>query len=113
MSDKKGISGSQNSRMKEAVEISESGLVLKVYAQPGAKRTAIVGLHDQMIKIAIKEKALEGAANEALRKFLAATFNVSKSSITLIRGETSRQKVLAVSGDSTVLIELLQAHLPG
>lgn len=94
-----------------AFEICENGLLLRVYVSPGAKRTAVVGLHNQMVKIAIKEKAVEGAANEALRKFLAETFKISKSSVTLIRGETSRQKVVKVSGESKNLLAQLNQAL--
>lgn len=94
-----------------AFEICDNGLLLRVYVQPGAKRTAVVGLHNQMVKIAIKEKAVEGAANEALRKFLSETFKISKSSVTLIRGETSRQKVVKVSGESKSLLAQLNQTL--
>lgn len=96
---------------ERAFEICDNGLLLKIYVQPGAKRTALVGLHNQMIKIAIKEKALEGAANEALREFLAGMLRVSKSSVTLIRGGTSRQKVVEVSGEPKVLMERLNKAL--
>lgn len=96
---------------ERAFEIRDDGLLLKVYVQPGAKRTAIVGLHNQMIKIAIKEKAQEGAANEALREFLSELLRVSKSSVTLIRGGTSRQKVINVVGEPEALMEQLNRAL--
>lgn len=99
-------------RSKGAVEFRDDGFILKIYAQPGAKRTAIVGLHDGMLKIAIKEKALDGAANEALLAFLAEHFGISKSSVTLVRGKTSRQKSILIRARALeTIMEHLDPHL--
>jgi uncharacterized protein (TIGR00251 family) len=73
------------------------GSALAVRAQPGAKRTAIVGLYGEgvteQLKIAVQAPPLEGRANEALIDFLAKTFKVPKSSVVLASGEFSRSKV--------------------
>jgi uncharacterized protein YggU (UPF0235/DUF167 family) len=46
---------------------------------------------------------VEGAANAALTILVAKTFGVAKRDVTLIAGETSRIKRLAIAGDASVL----------
>ena len=78
------------------------GVSLAVRAQPGAKRTAIAGIYGEgssaQLKIAVKAPALEGRANEALIEFLAKTFGIAKSAVTLSAGELSRSKVFLLQG---------------
>ena len=73
------------------------GVTLAVRAQPGAKKTAIAGIYGEgaeaQLKIAVQAPPIEGRANEALIKFLAATFDLPKSSVELISGDLSRAKV--------------------
>lgn len=78
------------------------GVTLAVRAQPGAKRTAILGFFGDetqaQLKIAVQAPPLEGRANEALIAFLAATFGLPKRAVELISGELSRSKVFLLRG---------------
>jgi uncharacterized protein (TIGR00251 family) len=78
------------------------GLTLAVRAQPGAKKTAIIGVYGEgdaaQLKIAVQAPPVEGRANEALIAFLAKTFGVPKRSVELVSGELSRSKVFVVRG---------------
>lgn len=67
---------------------------------PNASRTRIVGLScdGSCLQIAISAPPVEGAANLELVAFLAKQMKVKKSSVCLLRGETSRVKVVQVSG---------------
>lgn len=71
-------------------------------AQPGAKKTAIIGLYGEgpaaQLKIAVHAPPLEGRANQALIAFLAETFAVPKNAVELIAGELSRSKVFLLRG---------------
>ena len=70
------------------------GVTVAVRAQPGAKKTAIVGVYGEgELKIAVKAPPIEGRANEALIAFLAETFGLPRKSIELVSGELSRSKV--------------------
>lgn len=73
------------------------GVTLSVRAQPGAKKTAIVGIYGEgdsaQLKIAVQAPPVEGRANEALIAFLAETFGVPKRLIELVSGHLSRSKV--------------------
>ncbi len=80
------------------------GVTLAVRVQPGAKKTAIVGIYGEgdaaQLKIAVQAPPVEGRANEALVAFLAETFSVPKRSIELLSGEISRGKVFLLGGIS-------------
>ena len=71
--------------------------ILTVYLQPGAKKSEIVGLHDGNIKIKVKAPPVDGKANAALINFLSEFFDVPKSSITIISGDKSRLKKVAIA----------------
>ena len=80
------------------------GVTLAVRPQPGAKKTAIVGIYGEgaaaQLKIAVQAPPLEGRANEALIAFLAETFGLPKNTIELKSGEFSRNKVFLLRGIS-------------
>ena len=87
----------------------KDGVTIAVRAQPGAKRTKVVGIHGQepesQLKIAVQAPPVEGRANEALIAVLAETLGVAKSKITLLAGELSRSKVFLVRGVSATKCE--------
>lgn len=74
----------------------KNGSLLRLYVQPGASKSEIVGTHDGRLKVKISAPPVDGAANEAVIKFLAEYFKVGKSKVHLVRGESSRQKELLV-----------------
>ena len=80
----------------------QSGVTLAVRAQPGAKKTSIVGIYGEgasaQLKIAVQAPPIEGRANSALVAFLADFFGISKSSVELLSGELSRSKVFLLRG---------------
>jgi len=73
-------------------------LVLELHVQPGASRTAVVGLHGGRLKLRLAARAVDGAANAALVGFLAARFGVPRRDIAILAGEHARAKRVAVSG---------------
>lgn len=75
-------------------------ILLTLHVQPGAKRTEIVGLHGDALKVRLAAPPVEGKANECLVGFLAELLDVSRSQVTLVGGATSRQKRLRVTGVS-------------
>ena len=69
-----------------------------LHIQPGAKKTEIVGMYGAALKIRLAAPPVDGKANQALINFLANHLGVSKRSVTLIGGETSRAKRLRIAG---------------
>ncbi len=88
--------------MKPVFGSSEQGLLIQLHVQPGAASTGIAGFHNGRLKVRLSAKAVDGAANEALRDFLADYFRVSKSCVTLVHGQKSRHKAVLISGNAEV-----------
>ncbi|MDH2918924.1 MAG: DUF167 domain-containing protein [Sideroxydans sp.] len=73
------------------------GITLTLHVQPGAKRSEIVGLHGDALKLKLAAPPVEGKANEALRRFIAEQFQVGLRDVTLKQGTQSRYKVVLIS----------------
>jgi uncharacterized protein (TIGR00251 family) len=88
---------------------AEAGVTLAVRLQPGARKTAIVGIYGEgataQLKIAVQAPPIEGRANVAVIAFLAKTFSLSRSAVELISGELSRSKVFLLRGVSMAAAE--------
>lgn len=78
---------------------------LSIYVQPGAKKTELSGLHDGRPKIRICAPPVDGAANDELIKFVAKFLKMSKSSVRLASGHTSRLKTLEIDADESIVNE--------
>lgn len=76
----------------------EEGVTLRLYIQPGAKKTEVVGLHGEALKIRLHAPPVEGQANAQLIAFLALHLAVPKRAVTLLSGEASRAKRVRVVG---------------
>lgn len=73
-------------------------VIFDVHVVPRASRSAVVGLHDGSLKVALDAPPVDGAANEALVKLLAKLLGVPRRAVTLVRGHSSRKKTLSVEG---------------
>ncbi len=75
-------------------------LILMLHVQPGAKRTEVAGAHGEgsqtRLKVRLAAPPVDGKANAELIRFLAASFGVPARAVTLLRGETSRQKTVQI-----------------
>lgn len=74
--------------------------MLAVKVQPRASRNEISGLHGAELKIAVTAPPVDSAANAAVVALLAETLGLSRRAVTLVRGETSRHKVVRLDGIS-------------
>ena len=70
----------------------QDDLLLTLYAQPGAKRSELSGLHGEALKVRVQAPAIEGRANDALRRFLADAFALPLSHVELVSGMQARHK---------------------
>jgi len=75
------------------------GWTLAVHVQPGAKRSAVAGMHGSRLKIRIAAPALDGRANDALISFVAERLGIPRGRISVLRGAQSREKLIAVAGN--------------
>ena len=90
---------------EDPVRWTGADLILRVHAQPGARRTEVQGLHAGAIKIRLNARPVEGAANAALLEFLAEALQVPRSRCVLISGETSRQKRVRIEAPDRALAD--------
>ena len=74
------------------------GVTLRLHIQPGAKKTEVVGLHGEALKIRLAAPPVDGKANTCLIAFLADRLGVARAAISLLSGESSRAKRVHVSG---------------
>jgi uncharacterized protein (TIGR00251 family) len=71
---------------------------IRIHAQPGAKRSEVIGLHGDSLKVKIHAPPVEGKANSELLGFLAGTLECKRNQLAIVAGETSREKVIEVTG---------------
>ena len=76
---------------------TKEGTLLLVYVQPKAKKNEIEGVDEWRgrLKVRIKAPPVEGKANKELVKFLSKLLGAE---VSLVRGETSREKDLIIKG---------------
>jgi uncharacterized protein len=77
----------------------DDSLILSVYIQPRASKNQICGIQGDELKIRLTSPPVDGAANKLCREFVADLFEISKSSVEIISGETSRHKRLRITGN--------------
>jgi uncharacterized protein (TIGR00251 family) len=80
------------------VHETRTGMTFAVKVHPRAKKNAITGEVGDALKLALTAPPVEGRANEACIAFLAEFLNVPRSSISIAAGQTSRNKVVCVTG---------------
>lgn len=90
------------------LKVGAGQVELAVLVQPRASRTKVVGEHDGRLKIALAAPPVDGEANAALIEFLSDTLGVRKADVTLLDGDTSRRKRLAVRGvsEAEIMVKL-------
>jgi len=77
---------------------SPSSATLTLRIQPRASKNGIVIMEDGSLKIRLIAPPVDGAANESLVKFLSDILSVAKSSVEIVSGHTSREKVVRING---------------
>ena len=97
--------------------LSPSGLSLFVRVTPNGGRNALGGVDIRddgtaVLRIRVSAVPDKGKANEAVVALLAKALGVPKSAVSLVSGETSRLKTLAVAGDGVAIAARLMALSP-
>ncbi|NDQ58457.1 MAG: DUF167 domain-containing protein [Acidipila sp.] len=92
-----------------AMQGKDGGIVFSVRVQPRASRNAIEGEWQGMLKVRLTAPPVEGKANDALRRLVAASLNVPLRAVTILSGATARTKRVAVSGTTTEKVRALAA----
>ncbi|HQR03810.1 MAG: DUF167 domain-containing protein [Proteobacteria bacterium] len=72
--------------------------LLILHIQPGARQSEVAGLQGDALKIRLQAPPVDGKANAALIRFLAAQLHLPQSCIMLKSGHSGRRKQVTVSG---------------
>lgn len=97
--------------METGVSIRESarGTLVSVRVHPGARRNAIVGVHDGAIKVGLHAPPVDGRANAALVDFFADYLGVPRAAVAIASGTTSRSKVVLIANKTAAEVTELLA----
>jgi hypothetical protein len=76
----------------------DAGLTLRVRVQPRASKDALGGEREGALVVRLTAPPVEGAANEALARFLGRSLGVAPSAVRVLSGASGRNKVVSVAG---------------
>ena len=74
------------------------GVVLRLRARPGASRACVAGLQGDAVKVQLRARPVEGAANRELVAVLAEALAVRPAAVALVAGERGRDKRARIDG---------------
>src|SRR2546423_13196175 len=93
------------------IQIQNGVVCLAVKLQPRASKNEIGKALGNELKIKVTAPPVDSAANEALIRFLAQKLDRPRGSVQLLRGQTARHKLIALSGITPE--EVLAKLFPG
>lgn len=76
----------------------EEHTIITVQVQPNASQNKVMRFEEGVWHLKIAAPPVKGKANQELLKFLSATLEVRKSSLTIEKGVTSKRKIIAIKG---------------
>ena len=88
----------------------DGGVTFAVRVQPRASKSGVAGEVDGALKIRLAAPPVEGQANEELIRLLAKLLDAPRQRIAIISGQTSKNKVVSVSGMSVDEVERVLAE---
>ena len=77
-----------------------TGVELDVRVIPRAKKTGLDGERDGAVLVRLAAPPVDGAANDALIRYLADTLRLPKRAVRILSGERGRKKRIAIDGVS-------------
>ena len=78
--------------------MTSPGVTLSVRVVPRSSREGVAGFEGGVVRVRLNAPPVEGRANAALLKFLAKALGVSRAQLTLVSGETGRNKIVRIAG---------------
>ncbi len=88
--------------MKIPFKRSRKGITFKVRVEPRSSRKGIPAIIGDALKIWVNAPPVGGAANKELIEILSEEFSIKKTSIKIIRGHSSRVKVVEIEGIDSI-----------
>lgn len=76
------------------------GVRISVHVRPKSSRSAILGVREGALDVALTAAPTDGAANAELLRLVSRALQVTQRDVTIVAGTSSRSKVLEVNGIS-------------
>ena len=89
---------------------NENEFTVKIKISPNSKTNEIIK-SSEGTKIKISAQPIDGKANKGLIEFLSKTFKIPKTSIQIVKGETSKEKTILFATSDNNKIDLLKKTL--
>ncbi|MBI5632690.1 MAG: YggU family protein [Nitrospirae bacterium] len=78
---------------------TKNGITIEIKVEPRSSQRGIAGVMDNsVLKVKLTSPPVEGAANEQLIEVMAEELKVKRSQVKVIRGHSSKRKVVEISG---------------
>jgi uncharacterized protein len=87
----------------------DGGVTVDIVVQPRCPREGVGPVMGDRLKVSVNAPPVEGKANEAVQKVLAQAFGVSRSAVTILRGETGKRKTVHIAGVSAAAVAAIVA----
>ncbi len=88
--------------MKVPFKKSKKGITVKIKVEPRSSRKGVSGVLGDTLKVKVNSPPVGGAANEELIDIFSEEFRIRKSSIKIIRGHSSKEKVIEIEGVDSI-----------
>ena len=82
--------------INDCFKITGNDIKVKVKIVPGSSKNKIIGAYNNALKISIAAPPAEGKANKKCITYLAKYFDVAKSKIEIISGQTGKNKLIKI-----------------
>jgi uncharacterized protein len=83
-------------------EETQAKIAVQIY--PGAAKNEITGMQNDVLRIKIAAPPVKGKANKELIDYLSHLLGITKNRIVIIKGDTSKNKLISIDGLSKVKI---------
>ncbi len=88
--------------MKIPFRKTKDGILIEVKVEPRSSKKGITGVMDNVLKVKLTAPPVEGEANEQLVEVIAEATGVRKSSISVVRGRSSKRKTVEIKGVESI-----------
>ena len=92
------------------IKETKNGLLINLRIVPNSSKNCII-LEDEFIKVKITAQPIENKANKALLEFLSSEFKIPKTSIEIVKGDTTKDKTLLIKTGDKLKQDLIISKL--
>jgi uncharacterized protein (TIGR00251 family) len=87
------------------IDATDDGVRIHLHVVPRASRTQVAGVHDGRVKLQVAAPPVDGEANDAIVRWAAKLFGVTRDAVVIASGATGKRKTIEVAG-----IDVAQAY---